>query len=76
MGWDGIATPTAFAFDEGRAQVLAANPRRMVVQTFDEAGRNVAVFGRSGEAVDQMLAIDYIHVDRKGVIYLVDSRHG
>jgi sugar lactone lactonase YvrE len=74
--WEGVAYPTAFAYDSDRHQFLVANPRWMVVQVFNEAGGNLGVFGQLGEGVDQMRGVDYLYIDRKGLIYVVDSKHG
>lgn len=76
LRWDGVAAPTAFTFDPARGLFLVANPRFMIVQTFDEDGRNWSAFGHNGDAVDQMREIDFLHVDRSGQVFVVDSRHG
>lgn len=76
LKWDDVQIPTAFGFDHGRRCFLVANPRWMIVQMFDEDGRNVGVFGREGDGVDQVQRIDNLHVDREGLIYVVDSHHG
>jgi sugar lactone lactonase YvrE len=74
--WDGIAFPTAFAFDPDAHQFLVANPRWMAVHVFSEDGRNVAVFGHLGDDADQMRGVDYLYIDRNRLIYIVDSKHG
>jgi sugar lactone lactonase YvrE len=76
LRWDGVAAPTAFAFDPIRRRFVAANPRWMVVQLFKEDGGNLATFGQAGDGVDQMQRIDSLHVDAEGTIYIVDSLHG
>ncbi len=76
LKFDGVPFPTAFAFDPARGMSMVANPRWMVVQAFDEEGRNCGVFGQLGDGVDQVRGIDFLHVDRKGWVYVVDSRHG
>ncbi len=74
--FEGIACPTALAYDARRGRFLVADPRWMVVQIFDEEGRNVGSFGRSGQGVDQMEEVDFLHVDPQGLHFLVDSHHG
>jgi len=74
--WDGIQFPTAFAYDAGRRRFLVANPRWMIVEVFNEQGKNVGAFGQQGEGVDQMRRVDALHVDARGLLYLVDSHHG
>ncbi len=76
LRWEGIAFPTAFAFDAARNHFMAANPRWMIVQAFDEEGINLGAFGQKGEAVDQMQRVDALHVDARGRVFVVDSRHG
>ena len=53
-----------------------ADPRWAVVQVFDEAGRNVGVFGQLGEGVDEVERVDSLYAGRNGLIYLVDSHDG
>ena len=48
----------------------------MIVQIFDGEGHNLASFGKQGEGVDQVQRVDFLYVDRAGLIYEVDSRHG
>jgi hypothetical protein len=74
--WDGIQFPSAFTYDAGRQRFVVANPRWMVVEIFNEEGQNLAAFGQLGEGVDQMQRVDSLHVDPKGLLYLVDSHHG
>jgi sugar lactone lactonase YvrE len=74
--WENISRPTAFAFDSFRQQFFVANPRWMVLQAFNEAGRNLGVFGHLGDGVDQMRGVDYIYIDRSKLVYVVDSKHG
>jgi DNA-binding beta-propeller fold protein YncE len=76
MEWEGVSLPMAFAFDPVRHLFLVANPRWVVVQLFDEDGRNVGVFGCQGDEVDQMQSIGSLYIDREGLVYVVDSRHG
>jgi DNA-binding beta-propeller fold protein YncE len=76
LRWDGIALPTAFAFDAVRSRFLAVNPRWMIVQIFEEDGVNLGAFGQQGDGVDQMQRVDALHVDSRGLVYVVDSRHG
>ena len=76
LRWDGIQFPSAFAFDPVNRRFLVSNPKWTIVQVFDEDGRNLAAFGQSGDGLDQMRRIDGIHVDAKGRIYVIDSRHG
>ena len=76
MGWNGVHLPSAFTYDAARQWFLVANPRLVVVQIFDAEGRNVGVFGQQGEGVDQMQQVNAMHVDAKGLIYLVDSHRG
>ena len=76
LRWDGVAAPAAFAYQAGAGQFAVANPRHMLVQIFDEQGAGLGAFGGSGEAVDQMLRIDALHIDARGRVYIVDSRRG
>jgi DNA-binding beta-propeller fold protein YncE len=76
LRWDDIALPAAFTFDAVRGRFLAANPRWMIVQIFEEEGRNLGAFGQAGDGVDQMQRVDALYVDRDGQVYVVDSRHG
>lgn len=74
--WDGVAAPTALAYDAARHRFLIGNPRWMTVEIFNEAGRNLGAFGQAGDGVDQALAIDALHVDSHGLLYVIDSHHG
>lgn len=76
LRWDGIQFPTAFAYDEQNRRFLVANPRLMIVELFDEKGQSVGAFGQMGEHVDQQERIDGLHVDPRGLVYVVDSHHG
>ena len=46
----------------------------MIVQAFDEAGTNLSAFGQRGDRVDQVQRMDALHVDARGLVYVVDSR--
>jgi sugar lactone lactonase YvrE len=74
--WEGIAFPSAFAFDPARRQFLVANPRWMVVQVFNEEGRNLEAFGHLGDGVDQMRGVDCLYIGRDELVYIVDSKYG
>ena len=74
--WDGVPAPTAIAYDAARHRFLIGNPRWMTVEIFNEAGRNLGAFGHAGNGVDQALAIDALHVDSHGLLYVIDSHHG
>jgi DNA-binding beta-propeller fold protein YncE len=74
--WDDIPFPSAIAYDGRNRRFLVADPRWGVVQVFDEAGRNVGVFGQLGEGVDQVERVDSLYAGRNGLIYLVDSHDG
>lgn len=74
--WDGIQFPAAFTYDAGRRRFLVANPRYMIVEIFNDEGRNLGAFGQLGAGVDQMERVDSLHVDLQGLYYLVDSHHG
>jgi DNA-binding beta-propeller fold protein YncE len=76
LRWDGVPFPSAFAYDPAARRFLVANPRWMIVEVFNEAGQNLGAFGRAGEGVDQMRRVDALHVDPRGLFYLVDSHHG
>ncbi|MBS1859011.1 MAG: hypothetical protein JST11_26800 [Acidobacteria bacterium] len=76
LQWDGIRFPTAFAFDPARRLYFVANPRWMIVQVFDQEGRNLGAFGQLGEGVDQVERIESLYVDPSGKVYVVDSHHG
>ena len=76
LRWDGIAFPSAFAFDAARSRFLVANPRWTIIQVFEEEGTSLGAFGQPGDAVDQMQRVDAMHVDSRGLVYGVDSRHG
>jgi DNA-binding beta-propeller fold protein YncE len=76
LQWEGVAIPTAFAYDPVQHQFLVGNPRFMAVQAFNEEGLNLASFGKFGNAVDQMERIDSLYVDPQGMVYVVDSRQG
>ncbi|HEV2445653.1 MAG TPA: hypothetical protein VGS58_07015 [Candidatus Sulfopaludibacter sp.] len=76
LRWEGVHFPSAFTYDAARRRFLVATPRWTIVQIFDEEGQNLGVFGQQGEAVDQTERIDFVHVDREGRVYVVDSRHG
>jgi hypothetical protein len=52
--WEDIPLPSAIAYDGRNRRFLVADPRWAVVQVFDEASRNVGVFGQLGEGVDQV----------------------
>jgi hypothetical protein len=73
--WDGIRFPSAFTYDAGRRRFLVANPRWMIVEIFNDEGRNLGAFGHLGEGVDQMERVDFLHVDPQGLHYVVDSHH-
>jgi DNA-binding beta-propeller fold protein YncE len=74
--WDGIQFPSAFTYDTARRRFLVANPQWMIVEIFDEEGKNLGAFGQKGEGVDQMQRVDSVYVDPQGLVYLVDSHHG
>jgi hypothetical protein len=74
--WDGIAIPTAFAYDAERRHFLAANPRSTTIQVFDEEGVNLGSFGQYGDGVDQMRGVDSLYIDPRGYVYIVDSHNG
>lgn len=76
LRWDGIPFPSAFTYDAGRRRFLVANPRWTIVEVFNEEGQNLGALGQLGEGVDQMQRVDSLHVDRQGLLYLVDSHHG
>lgn len=76
LRWDGIAVPTAFAYDALAHRFLAANPRSTTVQIFNLDGVNLGAFGQYGDAVDQMQHVDCLYVDPSGLVYVVDSHHG
>ncbi len=76
LRWDGVGLPTAFAWDSAHSHFLVVNPRWMIVQVFEEKGLNLGAFGQQGDAVDQMQRVDALHVDARGQVYVVDSRHG
>jgi len=76
MRWDGIAFPTAFAYDAPRNRFVVVNPRWALIQVMREDGTTIGFFGQQGEGVDQMQRVDYLHVDSRGYVYVVDSRHG
>jgi len=76
LRWDGNKFPSAFTYDPGRRLFLAANPRWMIVESFNDEGQSLGAFGQLGEGVDQMQRVDSLHVDPQGLIYLVDSHHG
>jgi len=74
--WDGIQFPSAFTYDAERRRFLVANPRWMIVEIFNDEGRNLGAFGQLGAGVDQMERVDSLYVDPQGLHYLVDSHHG
>ncbi|MDP2999201.1 MAG: hypothetical protein Q8N47_17065, partial [Bryobacterales bacterium] len=74
--WDGIQFPSAFTHDAERRRFLVANSRWMIVEIFNDEGRNLGTFGQLGEGVDQMERVDSLHVDPQGLYYVVDSHHG
>ena len=74
--WDDNPFPSAIAYDGRNSRFLVADPRWAVVQVFDDAGRNVGVFGQLGEGVDQVERVDFLYAGRNGLIYLVDSHDG
>lgn len=74
--WDGIQVPTAFTYDHRRKRFVTSNPRSGTVQIFTEAGQNLAAFGQYGDAVDQMRHVDALYVDRRGLVYVIDSHDG
>jgi len=76
LRWDGVLFPTAFAFDPAQRRFLVANPKWSIVQTFTEEGLNTASFGHLGEGVDQTMRIDSLHVDPRGLVYVVDTLDG
>ena len=76
LRWDGIPFPTAFAFDPARSRFMVVNPRWMIVQVFEEQGAGLGAFGQLGDGLDQMQRVDALHVDSRGLVYVVDSRHG
>jgi DNA-binding beta-propeller fold protein YncE len=76
LRWDGVAIPTAFTYDESKRRFLVANPRLMIVEVFGMDGRNIGAFGQRGDRVDQQQRIESLHIDRQGVVYIVDSHQG
>jgi DNA-binding beta-propeller fold protein YncE len=76
LRWEGIRYPSAFTYDAGQRRFLVANPKWTVVEIFNEDGRSLGAFGQQGDGVDQMERVDSVHVDPRGLIYLVDSHHG
>ena len=76
LKWDGVPFPTAFAYDAGHSRFVVVNPRWMILQVFEEEGANIGAFGQRGDGVDQMQRVDALHVDDRGLVYVVDSRHG
>ena len=73
---NGVAIPTAFTYDESKRRFLVANPRMMIVEVFGTDGRNIGAFGQLGDHFDQQQRIEALHVDRQGVVYIVDSHQG
>lgn len=76
MKWDGIARPSAFAYDARSHRFLVANPRLAVVEIFDEEGRELGAFGQLGDRVDQQRRVESLFVDSLGLVYVVDSHEG
>jgi DNA-binding beta-propeller fold protein YncE len=74
--WEGIAFPLAFAYDSARSRFMVVNPRWMIVEVFEEDGTGLGAFGQLGDGVDQMQRVDAMHVDSRGLVYVVDSHHG
>jgi len=76
LRWDGVQFPSAFTYDRELRRSLVANPQWMIVEIFDKAGQNLGAFGQLGDGVDQMQRVDSLHVDSRGLVYVVDSRRG
>jgi len=76
LRWEDIPLPLAFTFDDSHHRFLVANPRRMVVEVFGADQRGIGAFGQLGSRVDQQERIECVYVDRRGLVYLVDSHHG
>lgn len=74
--WDGIPLPLTFTFDETTNRFLVANPRHMVMEVIGAGGHGVGAFGQFGDRVDQQERIESVYIDRRGLVYLVDSHHG
>jgi hypothetical protein len=68
--------PSAFAYDAAKGRFAVANPRWMVIEIFNDAGKSLGAFGQQGDGVDQMRRVDSLHMDERGFVYVVDSRHG
>ena len=68
--------PTAFTYDQSKHRFLVANPRMMIVEVFAADGRGIGAFGQLGDQVDQQRRIESLHIDRRGVVYIVDSHQG
>jgi hypothetical protein len=76
LRWDGVANPTAFAYDREKSRFLVANPRLTIIEVFRPDGHSIAAFGQLGDRPDQHRRMEFLHVDAKGHIYSVDSHHG
>jgi len=76
LRWEGVQFPTTFAFDAANRRFLVANPSVSAVEIFDEEGRGLGAFGQLGDRADQHRRVDAVHVDARGLAYLVDSHHG
>lgn len=76
LRWDGIQFPLGLAFDPVHRRFLVANSRWMIVQVFDDEGRNLGAFGQLGDGIDQVRRIDGVNVDPQGRAYVIDSRGG
>ena len=76
LRWDGVTYPTAFAYDRRQQRFLTSNPRSMTVQIFNEEGQNLGAFGQYGDGLEQMKRVDALHIDARGLVYVVDSHEG
>jgi DNA-binding beta-propeller fold protein YncE len=76
LSWSDVRYPAALGFDAARGRFLIVNPRWMIVQIFDEAGRGLGSFGQSGPAVDQMERVDFVYADHAHRVYLIDTNNG
>lgn len=76
LEWDGVALPSAFAYDRRRDLFFVVNPRWMVIDVFTGSGKNLSAFGQYGDEVHQMKRVDALYVDPEGLIYVIDSHDG